>query len=106
MQNLMELIKTRKSVRSFDGTPVSADDKERLQQYLETISNPFGIPVRFAIDHAKQQRQKAVRLDVLQGNTAAEQLYASLGFRYLHTLPMFYEDTGWMQFELYEYPIA
>ena len=45
MQNLMELIKTRKSVRSFDGTPVSADDKERLQQYLETISNPFGIPV-------------------------------------------------------------
>lgn len=61
--------------------------------------------VRFAIDRARQHRQKAIRLDVLKGNRNAEKLYAGMGFRYLHTLPMFYEDTGWTDFELYEYPL-
>ena len=59
--------------------------------------------VQFAIDTARADRQKVIRLDVLKGNIAAERLYAGLGFRYLHTLPMFYEDTGWTDFELYEY---
>ena len=59
--------------------------------------------VRFAIDLARKNDQKAIRLDVLKGNTAAERLYTGMGFRYLHTLKMFYEDTGWTDFELYEY---
>ena len=59
--------------------------------------------VRFAIDLASENDQKAIRLDVLKGNTAAERLYTGMGFRYLHTLKMFYEDTGWTDFELYEY---
>ena len=28
-----------------------------------------------------------------------------LGFTYLHTLKMFYEDTGWTDYELYEYKL-
>ena len=59
--------------------------------------------VRFAIDFARENLQKAIRLDVLKGNVRAEKLYAGMGFRYLHTLPMYYEDTGWTDFELYEY---
>ncbi len=59
--------------------------------------------VQFAIDHAREHRQKAIRLDVLKGNLRAEKLYSGLGFQYLHTLPMFYEDTGWTDFQLYEY---
>ena len=59
--------------------------------------------VRFAIETARAAGMKAIRLDVLKGNTAAERLYTGMGFRYLHTLKMFYEDTGWTDFELYEY---
>ncbi len=61
--------------------------------------------VRFALDHAREHGQKVIRLDVLKGNVAAKKLYTGMGFRYLHSLPMYYEDTGWTDFELYEYPL-
>ena len=59
--------------------------------------------VHFAIETARRNQQKVIRLDVLKGNVSAEMLYAGMGFQYLHTLPMFYEDTGMADFELYEY---
>ncbi len=59
--------------------------------------------VQFAVDTARRDRQKVIRLDVLKGNLPAEKLYAAMGFRLLHTLPMYYEDTGWTDYELYEY---
>ena len=49
MTELLKIIRGRKSVRSFDGRPVSAEDRERLARYMETIGNPFGIPVRFVL---------------------------------------------------------
>ena len=61
--------------------------------------------VRYAFTHAQSAGMKAIRLDVLKGNLPAEKLYESLGFEYITTLPMFYEDTGWMEFELYEYRV-
>lgn len=59
----------------------------------------------YALDYAKKTAQKVVRLDVLGGNTPAERLYPGLGFSYVDTIQMFYEDTGWTDFLLYEYPI-
>ncbi len=59
--------------------------------------------VRFAMDLARSEHTKAVRLDVLKGNLPANRLYEGLGFYYVDTVDMFYEDTGWMVFELYEY---
>ncbi len=61
--------------------------------------------VQFAIGLARENRQKVIRLDVLKGNMPAEKLYISMGFRYLHTLNMYYEDTGWTEYGLYEYVI-
>lgn len=58
--------------------------------------------VRFAFEYARKHRQRVIRLDVLKGNAAAKGLYMAMGFACLHTLPMFYEDTGWTDFELYE----
>ena len=52
---------------------------------------------------ALQNHQKVIRLDVIKGNLPAERLYEGLGFRKLHSLQMFYENTGWMEFALYEY---
>lgn len=59
----------------------------------------------YALEYAKKTAQKVVRLDVLSGNTPAKQLYPGLGFSYVDTIQMYYEDTGWTDFLLYEYPI-
>lgn len=59
--------------------------------------------VKEVISMARENHQKAIRLDVLSGNLPAEKLYAGLSFRYIETVNMFYEDTGWTDFLLYEY---
>ena len=54
--------------------------------------------VGYAIGLAKEAGMKSVRLDVLKGNLPAERLYEGLGFRYIDTLFLFYEDTGRVEF--------
>jgi nitroreductase len=54
MTELLKTIRERKSVRTFDGRPLSAADRERLERYIPTIANPFGIPVRFVLLDAKE----------------------------------------------------
>ena len=49
MTELLRTIRERKSVRTFDGRPVSAEDREKIEQYIRTIENPFGVPVRFVL---------------------------------------------------------
>lgn len=70
MTELLNTIKGRKSVRTFDGRPVSAEDREKLEQYIATITNPFGIPVRFVLLDAKEH---GLTSPVLSGET----LYAA-----------------------------
>lgn len=50
----MEIIKTRKSVRTFDGRKVTDDDMEKLLDYIRTIENPYGIPVEFLVLDAEK----------------------------------------------------
>lgn len=52
---------------------------------------------------AKDRKQKVIRLDVLNGNTPAMKLYENMGFKYRKTTQMYYEDTGWTEFLLYEF---
>lgn len=61
--------------------------------------------VQFAIDLARREKKRAIRLDVLKGNLPAEEMYTSLGFRYIDTISLYYESTGWADFELFEYLI-
>lgn len=61
--------------------------------------------VRFAIGTARDAGMKAIRLDVLTGNVPAERLYPAMGFVYVDTVRLFYEDTGRVDFELFEYRI-
>lgn len=62
--------------------------------------------VRKVFELGASSRQKAIRLDVLAGNVPAEKLYTGLGFRYMDTLQMYYEDTGWTDYEVYEYVLS
>ncbi len=54
MAELLKIIRERKSVRTFDGNPVSPEDRKKLEQYIGTITNPFGIPVRFVLLDAEK----------------------------------------------------
>lgn len=58
--------------------------------------------VREAVTLARAEGDKAVRLDVLAGNVPAQRLYEGQGFLRRAETRMFYEDTGWTDFLLYE----
>lgn len=59
--------------------------------------------VRKIIETAQENHIKTIRLDVLDGNIPAERAYTKIGFRYLDTVQMFYEDTGWTKYKLFEF---
>ncbi|MCQ2770559.1 MAG: GNAT family N-acetyltransferase [Clostridia bacterium] len=61
--------------------------------------------VDYAIDYAKENGVKSIRLDVLYGNMPALKLYESVGFKFIKTIELFYEDTGLCKFDIYEYLI-
>ena len=47
--DMMELIRTRKSVRTFDGKAVADTDIAKLTEYMKTITNPYNIAVEFVL---------------------------------------------------------
>lgn len=61
------------------------------------------ILVHEMINLAKEQGMKAIRLDILGENQVAERLYTGCGFQFVQEKRMFYEDTGWTQYRMYEY---
>ena len=87
----------------------NVDDSELLIIHALGVHSDFNgkgyakAMVQKAIDIAKETGMKAIRLDVLRGNIPAEKLYQRFGFQYMATLQMYYEDTGWTEFKLYEY---
>lgn len=58
-----------------------------------------------AIRIARSQRQRVLRLDVMDTNLPAQKLYSRIGFQYVDTVELFYEDTGTMNFLLYDYEL-
>lgn len=53
---IIETIKKRKSVRTYDNRDVSLEDKEKIVNYIDKLNNPFGISVR--IDMADKKLNK------------------------------------------------
>ena len=49
----LDLIKNRRSVRTFDGEPLSPKLQEKILTYAQLTDNPFGIPITWAILDAK-----------------------------------------------------
>ncbi len=54
MSALMETVKNRKSVRTYDGNPVSDDHRKAIEEYAKKLTNPFNIPVEFVFLDAKE----------------------------------------------------
>lgn len=55
MENIKELIRSRRSVRTFDGREVSEEDLQKLSSFMAKIENPYGIPVEFKLLDAKKE---------------------------------------------------
>ncbi|MBR1797805.1 MAG: nitroreductase [Clostridiales bacterium] len=54
MTKLSELVKARKSVRTFDGKNLSPEHRSSIEEYIREIPNPFDIPVRFKLLDAEE----------------------------------------------------
>lgn len=46
---IKETIKKRKSVRTYDGTPLKDADITALKGFIDNVTDPFGIPVEFGL---------------------------------------------------------
>ena len=70
MNNIIELIKRRRSVRTYDGRVLDEGIKEQLLSYGDNIQNPFDIPVRFKLLNAKKDGLPIVPLAQITRETS------------------------------------
>ena len=63
---LMDIIKSRRSVRTFDGKQVTKEDRDKLQNFCDSLTNPFHVPVEFQLLDPKEHGLKS---PVLSGET-------------------------------------
>ncbi len=58
MENIKELVKNRRSVRTYDGRELSANDTKKLCEFMENIENPFGKKIEFRLLNAEKHGLK------------------------------------------------
>ncbi len=67
MENILELIRERRSVRSFDGSALSAGEKRALRSFADGIENPWGRPVEIRL---LDKEEHLLSSAVIKGETA------------------------------------
>ena len=55
MEDMMKIVRSRRSVRTFDGREIGTDDRSKLSSFIEKIENPYGIPIEFKFLDGKKQ---------------------------------------------------
>lgn len=55
MENVEQLIRDRRSVRTFDGKEINQNDLDKLSSFMKQIENPYDIPVEFKLLDGKTQ---------------------------------------------------
>ena len=58
MERFTELIRSRKSVRTFDAEPVRGEDLEKLTAFMQALKNPYDIPIQCKVLNGRQQLLK------------------------------------------------
>ena len=58
MENLTELIRSRRSVRTYDGRDLSEEDLKKLRIFMAEVKNPYEIPLEFKLLDGKNQPLK------------------------------------------------
>ena len=51
---ILEQIRHRKSVRTYNGEPLSREDQKKIMDFAGTVRNPFGLDITFRLLNAKE----------------------------------------------------
>lgn len=54
LTEVLQLCRSRRSVRSFDSRALSDAHSQALSQFMQSVENPFGVPLRFKWLHGGQ----------------------------------------------------
>lgn len=67
--SVVEAVRKRRSVRTYDGRPLEAPDREAIMGLADTLGNPFGVPVRihFAERGLNEDGEKLGTYGVIKG---------------------------------------
>ncbi len=82
---IMETIRHRRSVRTFDGSALRPQDAEKILSYARQIENPYGIPVSFTLLSAREHGLSApviVGADTYIAGKIHRQAHAEEAFGY------------------------
>ena len=85
MNKLLELVKGRKSVRTFDALPLSKEHYSELSEYMKDIPNPFDIPVHFKLLDADEHNLSSPVLSgekLYVAGVVEKKPYADVAFGY------------------------
>lgn len=88
---------------------VEVSDSEMLIIHLLGVRSMYsgkGVARRMiekVIDLAHENNIKTIRLDVIEANLPAAVAYTKIGFKYIETIKLYYEDTDWANFKMFEY---
>ena len=55
MEDIMKIVRGRRSVRTFDGRGIDTADRNKLSSFIKEIENPYGIPIEFEFLDGKNQ---------------------------------------------------
>ena len=94
----MELIRHRRSVRTFDGTPLRAEDAEAILAFAQKAENPWGLPIEWRLLSA---RASGLTSPVISGTDAwiagkmkaAEHAEEAFGFEF-ESIVLYAESLG------------
>ena len=50
----MDIIRARRSVRTFSGEPLNAQDAQKIMAFAETADNPYNLPITWILLNAKE----------------------------------------------------
>ena len=81
MDNIEKLVRERRSIRTYDGRELTAEDKEKLCNYIASIDNPYGLPIEFKL-LAKMGCPVVVGTDLYIGAKMKDAPYLNEAFGY------------------------
>lgn len=66
MNDITDVIRARKSVRTYDGQPLTAQARAQAQALIAEAGNPFGVPVRLHLLEAGETAEKLSTMGVVR----------------------------------------
>jgi len=65
--NMIDAIRRRRSVRTFDGTALRAEDGQRIMEFAQLVENPYDLPIQWRLLDADRE---GLHSPVIAGTTA------------------------------------